>query len=186
MSYSELIYLKIYHDFQNFIFSNNILVTASGFVIGMSTNEYIQKNLILSIPLYEYLGNIMIPYENALFGIEKNYTIKTIFKVLGKIIINTIIWIFTIILTFILLEYFLNNTVIGLKSTVKEDEEKDFIVSKKEAKKEDILPTEKKLQDIKIKEKKEEIIAEKIIENKEKKKDDIILSKFSNNNYMLL
>jgi len=177
--------MKIYHDFQHFIFSNNILVTASGFVIGMATNEYIQKNLKLSIPLYEYIGTILIPYENALFGIKRNYLINNTFKVLGKIIINTIIWIFTIILTFVLLEYFLNNTVIGLKSTIKENEEKDFIVSKKEAKKEEIIPTEKKLQDIKIKEKKEEIIAEKIIENKEKKKDDIILSKFSNN-YLLL
>lgn len=185
MSYTELIYLKIYHDFQNFMFSNNILVTASGFVIGMATNEYIQKNIKLSIPLYEYLGKILIPYENLIFGIETNFTIKTIIKVFGKFIINTITWIFSIMLTFVLLEYFLNNIVIGLKSTVKEDEEKDFIVSKKEAKKEDILPTEKKLQDIKIKEKKEEIIAEKIIENKEKKKDEIILSKFSNN-YMLL
>jgi len=185
MSYSELIYLKIYHDFQHFIFSNNILVTASGFVIGMATNDYIQKNLKLSIPLYEYIGTLLIPYENSFFGIERNYLIHSIFKVFGKIIINTIIWIFTIILTFVLLEYFLNNTVIGLKSTIKENEEKDFIVSKKEAKKEEIIPTEKKLQDIKIKEKKDEIIADKIIENKEKEKNEIILSKFSNN-YMLL
>ena len=184
MSYSELIYMKIYKDFQHFIFSNNILITASGFVIGIATNEYIQKNLKLSIPLYEYIGTLLIPYKNAIFGIE-NYVIITFLKIIGKIIINTIIWIFTIILTFVLLEYFLNNTVIGLKSTIKEDEEKDFIVSKKEAKKEEIIPTEQKLKDIKIKEKKEEIIAEKIIENKEKKKDDIILSKFTND-YMLL
>lgn len=185
MSYSELIYMKIYHDFQHFIFSNNILVTASGFVIGMATNEYIQKNLKLSIPLYDYILSLLIPYEYSFFGIEKNYIIHNTIKVLGKIILNTIIWIFTILLTFILLEYFLNNTIIGLKSTIKEEEEKDFIVSKKEAKKEKIIPTEKKLQDIKIKEKKDEIIADKIIENKEKEKDEIILSKFTNN-YMLL
>jgi uncharacterized membrane protein len=174
----------IYKDFQHFIFSNNILITASGFVIGMTTYEYIQNNFKLSLPFYNYIGMLLIPYKNAIFG-NKNFVILTVLKIIGKFIINTIIWIFTIILTFVLLEYFLNNTIIGLKSTIKENDEKDFIVSKKEAKKEDIIPIEQKLKDIKIKEEKEEIIAEKIIENKEKKKDDIILSKFTND-YMLL
>lgn len=183
MSYLELIYSKIYQDFQHFIFSNNILITASGFVIGIATNDYIKKNIKLSEPIYTYISNILIPYETVLLGTKKNNFLYPLIQIIGLLLMNTIVWVFTIILTFVLLEYFLNNTIIGLKSTVKEKEEKDFIISKKEAKKETIIPTEKKLQDIKIKEKKEEIIAEKIIEDKEKKQNEMIFSDYYNYGY---
>ena len=116
-------------------------------------------------------------------GTKKNNFLYPLIQIIGLLLMNTIVWVFTIILTFVLLEYFLNNTIIGLKSTVKEKEEKDFIISKKEAKKETIIPTEKKLQDIKIKEKKEEIIAEKIIEDKEKKQNEMIFSDYYNYGY---
>lgn len=71
MSYLELIYSKIYQDFQHFIFSNNILITASGFVIGIATNDYIKKNIKLSEPIYTYISNILIPYETVLLGTKK-------------------------------------------------------------------------------------------------------------------
>jgi len=62
----------------------------------------------------------------------------------------------------------LNNKIVGLKSTVKEQQEKDFIVSKISAKKDNDTSIQKKVAQIKIKEKKDEIVGEKIVDDKQK------------------
>lgn len=131
-SYFGNIYTKFYKDLQKFMFSNSILVTASGFAIGIATKEVITKILsIIVIPIIEYFKKmsemkLIWKYSLLLIPIEIFWTIIT--------------WFITIIFTFILLEYFLNKTVLGMVSTIKEDEEKNFIKSKVEAKVIDIIP----------------------------------------------
>jgi large-conductance mechanosensitive channel len=128
----NIIYYKFYSDLQKFIFSNNILVTASGFSIGIATKEVIEK----------ILNAIIIPSINwILTFFHIKYLMK--YEILNNslyIIWSILIWIITIIFTFVLLEYFLNQTIFGLKGTIKQIDTVDFIKSKTEAKLDNIIP----------------------------------------------
>lgn len=126
------VYTKIYQDLQKYIFSNNVLVTASGFAIGMATKEVIAKILsIIIVPLFDHLrrlSQVKILWKYSIFSIP--------FEIFWTILL----WIITILFTFLFLEYFLNKTIFGMVSTVKESDEKTFIKSKVEAKAIDIIP----------------------------------------------
>jgi large-conductance mechanosensitive channel len=128
----NIILYKFYSDLQKFIFSNNILITASGFSIGIATKEVIEK----------ILNAIIIPsIQWVLTFFHIKYLMK--FELLNTsvyILWSILIWIITIIFTFVLLEYFLNQTIFGLKSTIKQNDTNDFIKSKTEAKLENIIP----------------------------------------------
>jgi hypothetical protein len=93
---------------------------------------------------------------------------------MGTVLTLTVKWIFTILFTFILLEYLINNKLLGLKSNIKSNEKLDFIVSKAEATKDSGL-IENSDKVIKKKEK-EKILGLKIVTEEEKS-----LEKFNNN-----
>lgn len=124
---------KFFNDFQKFIFSNNILIAAAGWSIGVATKEVIEK--ILNITIITLLKNLdfLIPHH-FISGMSFIYMFLDIIWYL-------LTWIITIVFTFLLLEYFLNRTVFGLKSTIKSEQEKDFVKSKAEAKLDTIIPT---------------------------------------------
>ena len=125
------LYTKFYKDLQKYIFSNNVMVTASGFAIGIATKEVITKILSIIIgPLFEFFKRhsykkiMSIPFLNI--PLEIFWTL--------------LLWLTTIVFTFIFLEYFLNKTLFGMVSTVKEGDEKTFIKSKVDAKTISIIP----------------------------------------------
>lgn len=195
--YLKLLYTKYYSEFQSFIFTNNILVTASGFTIGIATHNLINENLKLLTPLLTILYDKLLLYNTLYFGLTKNSIFASFMYSILMFILNFISWIIIILFSFILLEYILNNKIFGLKSTLKQTDEKDFLISKVSAKKDDILPTNTDLKKIVLKEKTDEIIGDKIIKNKEinnikesvkiidnKHKDDNNLEYY--NNFMLL
>jgi hypothetical protein len=130
--YSSVFAYKFFTDFQKFFFSNNIMATATGFSIGVATKEVIEK--ILNIIIFPSLLWIL-KFFNVTF-LTKYNLLSIPFEILWFIIV----WIITIIFTFILLEYFLNRTIFGLKSSIKIDEKTDFIKSKAEAKLINIIP----------------------------------------------
>lgn len=131
-TYIENIFNKFYKDLQKYIFTNGIVVTASGFAIGIATKEVITKILsIIIVPVIEYLkkmSEIKLLWKHSLILIPL------------EIFWTVVMWFITIIFTFVLLEYFLNKTIFGMISTIKEDDEKNFIKSKVEAKVIDIIP----------------------------------------------
>lgn len=121
---------KFYIDLQKFVYTNNIVVTASGFAIGMVTKEVIQNILLI----------IVIPVINKLKYLA---SVKLTWKYFGiplEIFWNLALWIITIVFTFLLLEYFLNKNIFGMVSTIKHGDECNFIKSKIEAKAVNIIP----------------------------------------------
>ena len=138
---------KFYSDFQKFTYKNQIIVSATGYAIGMATKEVIDN----------FLKVILGPLSKNIFAAGVPTALKLIWYI-G-------IWIITIVFTFIILEYFLNRSVIGLKSSLDEEKKKDFLQSKIEAKTESIIPLSK--DDLKVVEKEKQ--EEKIIEHKTKK-----------------
>lgn len=172
--YSSIIAYKFFTDFQKFIFSNNILATATGFSIGVATKEVIEKILnAVIIPSLLWV----IDFFNVTF-----FKTNNLFTIPLEILWFIIVWIITIIFTFLLLEYFLNRTVFGLKSTIKIDEKKEFIKSKAEAKINNIIPIRQEDQeDIKKEKIQDDTIVKKTIEEGTSKIDKIITDEINHN-----
>lgn len=129
-SYLSNLSNKLYIDLQKFVYSNNIVVTASGFAIGMVTKEVIQNILLI----------IVIPILNKLKHMASLKLTWKYFSIPLEIFWNLSLWIITIVFTFVLLEYFLNKNVFGMVSTIKNEDEDNFIKSKIEAKAINIIP----------------------------------------------
>ena len=129
-SYLSNLSNKLYIDLQKFVYSNNIVVTASGFAIGMVTKEVIQNILLI----------LIIPIINKLKYLASVKMTWKYFSIPLEIFWNIALWLITIVCTFLLLEYFLNKNIFGMVSTIKHEDEDNFIKSKIEAKAINIIP----------------------------------------------
>ena len=140
MEIFKLFFDKFYKDFQEYTYKNQVLVAASGFAIGMATT-----NLLTNI-----VDKILTPTIIKLFTfILKLSPLYTKYPVLYYIVTKIsdfiwlfIVWLLTIFVSFFVIEYILNRKIIGLSSSVKADEKKEFIKEKILSKQSNnILPT---------------------------------------------
>ena len=120
---------KISNDIQNWAYANNVIINAGGFTIGYSTYYFITGILTLITPLLILIGN-NISKIASIIGLTKTGYLYILIKFISSIICLVIVWLSTILITFILLEYFLNNKILKLKTNIKQGEKKDFIISK--------------------------------------------------------
>jgi hypothetical protein len=161
---------KIYNDIQSWSYTNSVIVNAGGFTIGYSTYYYVTGLLTLLTPLYIILTK-KLESMGKYIGINKTGLIYIIIKFITNIILLTCTWLITLLITFFLLEYVLNIQLLGLKSNIKENEKKDFIISKTEAQlSESIIENSKKLEK---KNEKEFLIGSKILKNEEESFNEI-------------
>jgi large-conductance mechanosensitive channel len=137
-------YRKFFSDFQQFMYSNNVLVAATGICVGMATKEVIEKLLnLIVLPIVQLAMKysiVHIAYYKSIAYISRP-EVLLIFTIFGEILWSVFVWIVIIVLTFVMLEYLLNRNVLGLKSVVKDAEKINYVKSKTEAK-ESIIPTE--------------------------------------------
>lgn len=120
---------KFYDEVQNWAYTNSIVVTAGGWTIGNSTYHFIIGLITLFKPLQEIIVNIFL-YLSKILGLKNSGMLYGIISFIAKIITLFSGWILTIIITFLLLEYLLNNKIFGLKTNIKDNEKTDFIKSK--------------------------------------------------------
>lgn len=145
---------KVYFDMQKFIFSNAIIITASGFAIGFVTNKVITSIMDISVMrLLIYLKSQILK-QNQILSIPL------------EILWHIGVWIVSIITIFILLEYFLNQKIFGLASTLKKESTDDFLKSKVEAKVATIIPTSEDISIIKETNNKVKTLAKQNIDDK--------------------
>lgn len=174
------LYINTFNDIQEFFYSNNLLLTACGYTIGITTYNFITSTLQIFIPFFIYIGKYILNTDLLYFGINKSgFIYITIIKI-AEILLNTFVWLFTMFMTFVLLEYVLYNKIIGLKTTIKEATKTDYVISKISAKKEQAEPIEEKAEKIKLKELSENIIGENIIKKQEKITENIVLGNTKN------
>lgn len=142
MEIIELFFNKFYKDFQEYTYTNKVLVAASGFAIGIATtdllksimSDIINPSVIKVFSTLTLLSPLATKYPD-LFEFVKN---------IGKIIWLFIIWIITIFVSFFVIEYILNRKIIGLTSNILETDKKQFIKEKNISKESNnILPNEK-------------------------------------------
>lgn len=150
-------YKKIFIDFQQFMFSNTVLLAATGFCVGIATKEVIEKlvNLII-LPIIHTIFKLTI--QNAHSKLLTRITQPIVLSVLttiSDVIWSLFVWIIIIIMTFILLEYVLNRNVIGMKTIVKEDQKINFVKSKTDVN-DNIIPTKEEVKQLEKEQKVEE------------------------------
>ena len=177
---------KLFNDIQNWAYANNVVINAGGFTIGYSTYYFITGMLALTTPLFVLISN-NISNLAKIIGLTKTGYIYLSIQLICDIIIKIVIWLSTILITFILLEYFLNNNILKLKTNIKEQEKKDFIIAKAKLEttnSESIIDNKKKIDIINQKDKiigeeivkKEEEMIEELAKNKEKKEYEKFLN----------
>jgi len=164
---------KFYRDFQEWAYSNEILVAATGFCIGVATKEVIEKllnDIITPIIMFIVrLTFIQFALDSETFTSSNlGYAIS----VIGKLIWDILQWVIIIVMAFILLEYFLNRKIIGMKSVVKTQDTTDFVKAKAQAK-ESIVPTKTEIKELEKTEKIEEKAGKKMMAIDEKKIENV-------------
>lgn len=121
--------MSIYEDFQRFMFTNNIVVAAAGFSIGAITKDFITSVLDeLVLPLVTFLFQIshIGDAKKRILGGVPMRVVHTLFAKFGNVAWLMFVWIATIILTFLILEYLLNMRIVRLRTHLSEEDEKRF------------------------------------------------------------
>lgn len=145
---------NFYMDFQQFAFSNSLIVNASGFAIGVATKEVIHS-------LFKLLGT---PFVNWIIMQLKITT--RVPKLVKRVTWQISAFLITIVCTFILLEYFLNRGVLKMKTVVDSQKYDSYIRSKAEAEEGvAIIPvTQEDLERVQQKQESERALIDKIIQ----------------------
>ena len=186
--------LQMYRlDFQEFVYANKLIVLAASYSIGLVTNQLITKVLDqIVLPFLMFM--IRFSYLKRFYEVLTEYISKTVLngvlQLVGGLSWDIFVWLTTIALTFILLEYVLNRRIIGLKSNVTDDTKIDFLKSKAEAKG-SFIPDQEQLLKMRVREEKDAHIIDKvkdkdIIDDKEKKKVTAEMEKFDLADYYKL
>jgi large-conductance mechanosensitive channel len=172
---------KFYRDFQEWAYSNEILVAATGFCIGVATKEVIEKILNDVIkPFLVFL--VKLTYIQLALDTEtfNNTNAGYIIQSIGKFLWDMLQWVLIIVMAFILLEYFLNRKIIGMKSVVKTQDTTDFVKAKAQAK-ENIVPSKTEIKELEKTEKIEEKAGEKMTKLDEKKIETVAKAPIKSN-----
>jgi large-conductance mechanosensitive channel len=164
---------KFYRDFQEWAYSNEILVAATGFCIGVATKEVIEKILNdIITPLFTFLIKftyIQLALDSEAFN---SSNIGYAVNIFGKLIWDILQWVIIIVMAFVLLEYFLNRKIIGMKSVVKTQDTTDFVKAKVQAH-ESIVPSKTEMKELEKTEKIEEKAGKKMMKLDEKKIENV-------------
>ena len=121
----------MYEHFQKFMYTNNVVVAAAGFSIGVITKEFIVnilQNAVLPVVLF-FLSQFTVlqKVRTEMFRRASRWTIA--FNVLertGIIAWLTFTWLATIILTYLVLEHLLNRTIIRMRTHMSPEDERMF------------------------------------------------------------
>lgn len=164
---------KFYRDFQEWAYSNEILVAATGFCIGVATKEVIEKMLNdIITPILAFLIKfvyLQLALDTEAFSASN---IGIVLTIIGKLTWDIMQWVIIIVMAFVLLEYFLNRKIIGMKSVVKTENTKDFVKAKVQAH-ESIVPTKTEMKELEKTEKIEEKAGKKMMKLDEKKMENV-------------
>jgi hypothetical protein len=163
---------KIFNDIQNWAYANSVVINAGGFTIGYSTYYFITSIITLITPIFILFGNYVSKLANVI-GLTRTGYLYILIKFISDIIIKILVWLSTILITFVLLEYFLNNNILKLKTNIKQEEKKDFIISKAKVENDlnnGILENKKKIDILNHKDK---IIGDEIVRKEEELLDNL-------------
>ena len=167
---------KVFNDIQNWAYANSVVINAGGFTIGYSTYYFITSIITLVTPIFILFGNNISKLANII-GLTRTGYLYILIKFISEIIVKIILWLSTILVIFVLLEYFLNNNILKLKTNIKQEEKKDFIISKAKVENDfnnGIIENKKKID---ILNEKDKIIGNEIVRKEEELIDNLSMKK---------
>jgi large-conductance mechanosensitive channel len=164
----SLTFKKVFSDFQEFAYKNNVVVAATGWSIGVATKEVIDSFLFkVILPIFSLLSNLPALLVLRTWFLRLPMASK-LMEIVSSLFGSILTWVLTLISTFLILEYVLNRQIVGLKTTISDNEKAAFITSKAQSKDKQIVPvTSEEIRDFK-----KELIIEKAEEALIKAKSD--------------
>ena len=136
---------EIKGEFQEFIFSNNVIYAAESWAVGLATKEFIQQLIEKSlIPILLAMGAKLVSHKRKSW-IKQNLSVLSY---IGNLLWVFIVWMLTIFLKFVILEYLFYRQIVGLKSTVKETDKVSFAKAKLSVENKEFAEKDKELNDI--------------------------------------
>lgn len=138
---------KFYLDFQEFMYSNRVVVAAAGWAIGAASNTYIQH----------FMNEVVLPIIIAVTTMFQAYLAQILspsilgyLSILFRLLWLSLVWVVSIFMAFFILEYILNRSIIGTSSNLNTDDRYKFIQAEINAKRdENIIPTKQQVDMIK-------------------------------------
>jgi len=115
---------KLYKQFQEFVYSNNLVGISAGFSIGIITAEFVKSfvnNILLLFVGYIYY--LVFPKSKTNLP---RITLPVIKENVGIFVLNGVYWLAIIVSAFFLLEYIFARTIAGTASAVVGKAKKDF------------------------------------------------------------
>jgi large-conductance mechanosensitive channel len=161
-------------DFQTWIFANSIIPPASGIAIGLATKQVIEQVLNLVIlPIFIWITHLFSLHRvnNYLLKYVSKTVLNSVLTTSGEVAWSIFLWMLTLFLTFVILEYVLNRRIIGLKSEVKEADQKNFIKAKLGAE-DGIIPTQEQVRKLNVEQEKEKKMVKDIKKEELQQKND--------------
>ena len=132
-------------EFQEFIFSNNVVYAAASWAVGLATKEFIQSLIEKAlIPIFLAIGARIMSNKRKSW-IKQNLSILSY---LGSLLWIFVVWMLTIFLTFVILEYVFNRKIVGLKSTIKESDKVSFAKAKLSVENKEFAEKDKEINEI--------------------------------------
>lgn len=121
--------VHFYHDFQKFMYTNDVVVAASGFSIGAITKEFITGILDqIVLPIVEAIANlsVMRKARKYMYGTLHRRFLAAVTDRVTNVLWLAFVWIATIILTFVVLEYVLNMMFLRMRTHMSKKETRLF------------------------------------------------------------
>ncbi len=123
---------SFFQDFQEYMFASMALRSATGICVGMVTKECIEK--IFHVTLKPMLSWMYGAGSSSLFSVlGRGHFMEQVATTLGTVVGALIDWWVFVIVVFVILEYFLNRTVIGLSTSVPDKKKTDLANSRQKA-----------------------------------------------------
>lgn len=119
----------VYEDFQKFMYTNDVVVAAAGISIGTITKEFITAVLEqVVLPITSAVGDLKFVREirKKIYAATHKKFMAAFSDKVTDLIWLMFVWLATIILTFMILEYLLNMTIIRMRTHMSPEDERQF------------------------------------------------------------
>jgi large-conductance mechanosensitive channel len=129
---------RLYEEFQEFVYKNNLIATSAGFSIGIITAEFVKSFVnsvllpIFSIVFYSIFPNSIMPVPKMTYDLLIGHS--------GHFVLNMVYWIAILFSAFFLLEFIFARQIVGTKSTLVGERRMEFEEVREKTRRQSVTP----------------------------------------------
>jgi large-conductance mechanosensitive channel len=129
---------RLYEEFQEFVYKNNLIATSAGFSIGIITAEFV-KSFVNSVLLPVFSVVFYSIFPESFMPIPK-MTYELLLGHGGHFLLNMVYWITILFSAYFLLEFIFARQIVGTKSTLVGERRMEFEEVKEKTRKQAVTP----------------------------------------------